>query len=81
MIDNVKDFFSRKQTQAKDFIEQPVENNAFDKAIVEHLPGNENEQVQEVYQARWVWYHTILALELFFTNIFLFVLIVVTLVK
>lgn len=23
-----------------------------------------NREIQEVYQARWVWYHTILALEL-----------------
>lgn len=74
-------FFTSKGEQVKDFLEQPVENNPVDRAIVERLPGTENEQVNEVYQARWVWYHTILALELFFTNVFLFILIVINLVK
>ena len=74
-------FFTSKGEQVKDFLEQPVENNPVDRAIVEKLPGTDNEQVNEVYQARWVWYHTILALELFFTNVFLFILIIVNLVK
>lgn len=74
-------FFQRKGEQAKEFLEQPVENNPVDRAIVENLPGTENNHVNEVYQARWVWYHTILALELFFTNVFLFILIVINLVK
>lgn len=74
-------FFTNKGEQVKDFLEQPVENNPVDRAIIEKLPGTDNEQVNEVYQARWVWYHTILALELFFTNVFLFILIIVNLVK
>lgn len=74
-------FFTSKGEQVKEFLEQPVENNPVDRAIVEKLPGTDNEQVNEVYQARWVWYHTILALELFFTNVFLFILIIVNLVK
>jgi hypothetical protein len=28
-------------------------------------------ELDKVYQARWVWYHTILAAELFLTNILL----------
>ena len=74
-------FFTSRGEQVKEFLEQPVENNPVDSAIVEKLPGTDNEQVNEVYQARWVWYHTILALELFFTNVFLFILIVINLVK
>lgn len=74
-------FFTSRGEQVKEFLEQPVENNPVDRAIVEKLPGTDNEQVNEVYQARWVWYHTILALELFFTNVFLFILIVINLVK
>ena len=74
-------FFSGKQEQVKEFLEQPVENNPVDRAIIEKLPGADNNHVNEVYQARWVWYHTILALELFFTNVFLFILIIINLVK
>ncbi len=61
------------------YFERPIEENPIDKAIVDNLP-HEGE-VQKVYQARWVWYHTLLAIELLFTNIFLFILIVITLVK
>lgn len=49
-------------------LERPVEENPLDKVIVEK--GNHPE-VNKVYEARWVWYHTILAVEIFFTNILL----------
>jgi len=32
---------------------------------------SQDSEVDKVYQARWVWYHTILAAELFLTNILL----------
>ena len=49
-------------------MERPVEQNPLDKVIVEkgHHP-----EVNKVYEARWVWYHTILAVEIAFTNIML----------
>ncbi len=68
-------------TKAVEAMERPLEENPVDRVIVEKLPGAEHEQVNKVYEARWVWYHTILALELFFTNVFLFILIIITLVK
>ena len=68
-------------TKAVEAMERPLEENPVDRIIVDKLPGTENEEVNKVYEARWVWYHTLLALELFFTNIFLFILIVITLVK
>lgn len=68
-------------TKAVAAMERPLEENPVDRVIVDKLPGTENEQVNKVYEARWVWYHTLLALELFFTNIFLFILIIITLVK
>lgn len=46
----------------------PVRNNPVDKKIVEH--GN-TPTATEIYKARWVWYHTILAVEIFCTNILL----------
>lgn len=59
------------------FFERPVEENPVDKAILEKLPGSENETVNQVYQSRWVWYHTILAIEIFFTNILLLLILFV----
>ena len=59
------------------FFERPVDENPLDKAIIEKLPGVENETVSDVYQSRWVWYHTILAIELFFTNILLLLILFV----
>jgi len=57
--------------------EKPVEQNPVDRAIVNNLPGVENQEVNEVYKARWVWYHTILAVELFFTNVLLLLILFV----
>lgn len=58
-------------------LETPVEDNPIDKAIIEKLPGAENETVNQVYRARWVWYHTILAVEIAFTNILLLAILFV----
>ncbi len=52
--------------------------NLLDQSIV-HRAGNPTEQ--EIYQARWVWYHTILAVEIFLTNVLLVALLVVEIVK
>ena len=49
-------------------LERPVEDNPLDQVIVNK--GNHPE-VNKVYEARWVWYHTILAVEIFLTNILL----------
>lgn len=32
---------------------------------------------QEIYKARWVWYHTILAAEIFLTNVLLIAILLV----
>ena len=62
-------------------MEKPVEENPLDVVITEKLPGAENEQVQEVYKARWVWYHTILAIEIAFTNILLIAILLALVFK
>ena len=59
----------------------PVEENPVDKAIVEKLPDGNNQHVDEVYKARWVWYHTILAIEIAFTNVLLLLILFVLAVK
>ena len=59
----------------------PVEENPVDKAILEKLPDGENQHVDEVYKARWVWYHTILAIEIAFTNVLLLLILFVLAIK
>ena len=56
----------------------PVEESPVEK-VIEKLP--QDGEVDKVYQARWVWYHTILAVEIFFTNILLLALLVVVSLK
>jgi hypothetical protein len=56
----------------------PTEVSPVEK-VIEHLP-HEGE-VNKVYEARWVWYHTILAVEIFFTNILLIAILIVMSVK
>jgi hypothetical protein len=53
-------------------------NNALDKKIVQRA-GEPAEQ--EIYQARWVWYHTILAIEIAMTNVLLAINVIVNLVN
>lgn len=55
-------------------LEHPVEDNPLDKTIVEK---GSHPEVNKVYEARWVWYHTILAIEIFFTNILLLMILLV----
>ena len=54
----------------------PVEESPVEK-VIEKLPPN----VDEVYKPRWVWYQTILAGEIFLTNILLIALIIVVAIK
>ena len=39
-------------------------------------PDPEDLNMDNAYKTRWIWYHTILALELFVTNMLLFVIVV-----
>ena len=61
-----------------------VDSNPHDPVLdaIDKLPTTEeNENVQKVYESRWLWYHTILAVELFFTNLLLFSILVLLAVK
>lgn len=49
-------------------------HNLLDGIIVKH--GN-TPTTQEIYQSRWVWYHSILAAEILFTNILLIAILCV----
>jgi hypothetical protein len=67
-------WFKNLTKTAAQQLERDVEHNPLDRIIVEK--GSDHPEVEKVYQARWVWYHTILAIEIFCTNLFLMVIIV-----
>jgi len=56
----------------------PIEESPVEK-VIDKLPHDG--EVNKVYEARWVWYHTILAVEIFFTNILLIAILIVLSVK
>ena len=68
------EWLNRIRGKVTENLERPVEENPLDKAIVEK---GSHPEVNKVYEARWVWYHTILAVEIFFTNILLLAILLV----
>ena len=62
-------------------MERPLEENPVDRAILDKLPSTDNKEVKKVYESRWVWYHTILAIEIAFTNVLLLLILFVLAVK
>jgi hypothetical protein len=56
----------------------PIPKNFIDKLIVNY--GN-NHTVQELYKARWIWFHTLLVFEILFTNILLIAILAVLVAK
>ena len=52
--------------------------NLLDRLIIKRA-GNETDQ--EIYASRWVWYHTILAIELFMVNVLLVAILVLISIK
>jgi len=69
------------------FIEKPLEDNKFDQTVMHNLPVMDEEAdpedltLENAYRTRWIWYHTILALLIFFTNIILFGIFILLAVK
>lgn len=67
--------------------DSPVENNKVDKVIMQSLPTMEEEadpddlSLENAYKTRWIWYHTILAVLIFFTNLILFGIFILLAVK
>jgi len=65
----------------------PVEKNQVDQAIMHTLPTMESEidpddlSLENAYKTRWIWYHTILAVLIFFTNLILFGIFILLAIK
>ena len=71
-------WIDKLRNKAVDAMERPLDDNSIDRVIIEkgQLP-----EVNKVYEARWVWYHTILAIEIAFTNILLLLILFVLAIK
>lgn len=67
-------WLDRLRKKAVKEMERPVEDNPLDRVIVEK---GSHPEVNKIYEARWVWYHTILAIEIGFTNILLLAILFV----
>lgn len=69
------------------FIEKPLEENTFDQTVMHNLPVMEQESdpedltLENAYRTRWIWYHTILAILIFFTNMLLFGIFILLAIK
>lgn len=69
------------------FIEKPLEENKFDQTVMHNLPVMEEESdpedltLENAYRTRWIWYHTILAILIFFTNMILFGIFILLAIK
>lgn len=68
-------------------IEKPLEENIVDQTVMHQLPIMEEEAdpedltLENAYRTRWIWYHTILAILIFFTNIILFGIFILLAIK
>jgi hypothetical protein len=68
-------------------IERPLKENKFDQTVMHNLPVMDEEAdpsdltLENAYRTRWIWYHTILAILIFFTNLILFGIFILLAVK
>ena len=67
--------------------DSPIGKNKVDKAIMQSLPTMEEEadpddlSLENAYKTRWIGYHTILAVLIFFTNLLLFGIFILLAIK
>lgn len=67
--------------------EKPISENPIDQAMMHTLPTMESEidpadlNLENAYKTRWIWYHTILAVLIFFTNIILLCIFLLLAIK
>jgi hypothetical protein len=75
------------QKQANKMFEKDLSKNVLDQTIMHRLPVMEKEAdpedltLENAYRTRWIWYHTILAVLIFFTNLLLFGIFVLLAIK
>jgi len=68
-------------------LSSPIDKNKVDKAIMTSLPTMDEEidpndvNLENAYKTRWIWYHTILAVLIFFTNLILFGIFILLAIK
>lgn len=57
------------------------EESDLEKRVRDDSPDPADLTIQNAYKTRWIWYHTILAIEIFMTNIILIAILVILAIK
>ena len=61
-------------------VDKPIDKQKVIDVMADDVDPNEV-TIENAYKTRWIWYHTILAIGIFFTNILLTAILVVLAIK
>jgi len=75
-MDWIKRFWTKPEEEVVDELSVP---KIID--IMKDDTDPEEVTIENAYKTRWIWYHTILAIEIFMTNLLLLAILVVLAVK
>ena len=75
-MDWIKRFWTKPEEETVDELSVPKVVD-----VMKDDTDPEEVTIENAYKTRWIWYHTILALEILMTNILLLAIIVVLAVK
>lgn len=75
-MDWIKRFWTKPEEEAVDELSVPTVVD-----VMKDDTDPEEVTIENAYKTRWIWYHTILALEILMTNILLLAILVVLAVK
>jgi len=75
-MDWIKRFWTKPEEEVVDELSVPK--------VIDVMKDDTNPEevtIENAYKTRWIWYHTILAIEIFMTNLLLLAILVVLAVK
>jgi hypothetical protein len=75
-MDWIKRFWTKPEEEVVDELSVP---KVID--VMKDDTDPEEVTIENAYKTRWIWYHTILAIEIFMTNLLLLAILVVLAVK
>jgi len=75
-MDWIKRFWTKPEEETVDELSVPTVVD-----VMKDDTDPEEVTIENAYKTRWIWYHTILALEILMTNILLLAILVVLAVK
>ena len=75
-MDWIKRFWTKPEEETVDELSVPKVVD-----VMKDDTDPEEVTIENAYKTRWIWYHTILAIEIFMTNLLLLAILVVLAVK